>query len=314
MRLAFMGTPSFSVPALKALLEHGSHEVLFVVTQPDRPQGRGMHVRSTPVKDFALARGLQVFQPESLKGNDGLRDIIARSDLDAVVVVAYGKMIPADWLDIPRHGFINVHASLLPELRGASPINRAILEGKKVTGISIMLINEAMDAGPVFLQASTPIGEEEDALSLSERLSALGAQKLVEALPLIENGSLHPVPQDHTRATYAPMLRKEEGEIDWNASGERICTMVRGLVPWPCAYTYLDAKMVRILRATFEPSQNPEKPGTLIRERHGVRIACRDGYILPGVLQLEGRRAVGCEAFSCGLRLERCHLGGRRSS
>jgi len=315
MRLAFMGTPAFSVPSLRALLENPSHEVLFVVTQPDKPQGRGMHVQSPPVKDIASRHGLPVLQPETLKGNTTIRDTFALSGLDAVVVVAYGRMIPADWLAIPRFGFINVHASLLPEFRGAAPINRAILAGKTETGVSIMRIEEAMDAGPVYLQASTPIGPDEDAVILSERLSELGAKKLTEVLPLIEEGAIVAVAQDHARATYAPMLRKEEGEIDWHASGKDICTLVRGLVPWPCAYTHLDGKLLRILKAVFEPSETPEEPGTLVKEKCGVRISCGDGYVIPKVLQVEGRRAAACDAFACGLRCDRASLGqsGRRT-
>jgi len=309
MRLAFMGTPAFAVPALRALAEDSPHEVLFVVTQPDKPQCRGMHVQPPPVKALAQSCGLKVFQPQALRSNDELRDLFASSGLDAVAVVAYGRMIPADWLDIPRFGFINVHASLLPEFRGAAPINRAILAGRHLTGISIMRIEEAMDAGPVYLQASTPIGDDEDAVSLSTRLSELGAAKLVEVLPLIEAGTLKAEPQDHSRATYAPMLRKEEGEIDWNRPCREICTMVRGLVPWPCAYTHMNGKTLRIIRATWEETGCAEVPGTLIREKKGVRIACKDGFVVPLELQVEGRRVTTCEAFSCGMRTQRGRLG-----
>ncbi len=198
-----MGTPAFAVPALRALAEDSPHEVLFVVTQPDKPQGRGMHVQPPPEGPGPelRAKGLSAPGPEVERRAEGSLRLFG---LDAVAVVAYGRMIPADWLDIPRFGFINVHASLLPEFRGAAPINRAILAGRHLTGISIMRIEEAMDAGPVYLQASTPIGDDEDAVSLSTRLSELGAAKLVEVLPLIEAGTLKAEPQDHSRATYAP--------------------------------------------------------------------------------------------------------------
>ena len=309
MRLAFMGTPEFAVPSLSALMQSGGHEILLVVTQPDKPQGRGMHLQSPPVKATAVQSGLEVLQPASLKGAAALKDMLISSRLDAVIVVAYGKMIPEDWLPITRLGFINIHASLLPELRGAAPINRAIIEGKSTTGISIMRIEAAMDAGPVFRQTSTPIGDEEDAVGLSRRLSVLGAEKIIEVLPLIEKGSLQPRPQDHARATYAPMLRKEEGEIDWNQDARTICNRVRGLVPWPCAYTYLHGRMLKILRASSEQAHHGYAPGTMIKERRGIRIACRDGFIVPLDLQMEGKKAACCEAFSCGLRTDRDILG-----
>lgn len=309
MRLAFMGTPEFAVPSLSALMQSGDHELLFVVTQPDKPQGRGMHLQSPPVKETAMKKGLEVIQPVTLKGASDMKDLLVSYRLDAVIVVAYGKMIPEDWLSIPRFGFINIHASLLPELRGAAPINRAIIEGKTSTGISIMQIEAAMDAGPVFIQASTPIGEEEDAVSLARRLSVMGAEKLIGVLPHIEEGSIQPMQQDHARATYAPMLRREEGEIDWNQDARTICNKIRGLVPWPCAYTYLQGKMLKILQASCEQGDSEYAPGTMLRERRGVRITCMDGFVVPLGLQMEGKKAAGCEAFSCGLRTDREILG-----
>lgn len=309
MRLAYMGTPEFAVPPLNAILRSEAHDLVFAVTQPDKPQGRGMHLQSPPVKEAALKAGLAVVQPATLRGDTETKSLFASSRLDAAIVVAYGKMIPEDWLPLPRFGFINIHASLLPELRGASPINRAIMEGKAVTGISIMQVDAAMDAGPVFLQASTPIGDGEDAVDLSRRLSILGAEKLLEALPLIEQGSLIPMPQDHTRATFAPMLKKEDGEIDWHQDIRTVCGMIRGLVPWPCAYTYLNGRMLRIIRASCEQADHEYAPGTMLRERRGVRIACRDGFVLPLNLQMEGKKAIGCEAFSCGIRTDREILG-----
>lgn len=309
MRLAFMGTPEFAVPSLSALIESGSHEVVFVVTQPDKPRGRGMHLQPPPVKEAALRKGLKVIQPPTLRDNSGMRDLIATAGIDAAIVVAYGKMIPEAWLPIPRFGFINIHASLLPEFRGAAPINRAIMSGQSTTGISIMQIDAAMDSGPVFMQASTPIGAEEDATSLSGRLSIMGAEKLIEVLSLMENGLIRPSPQDHSRATYAPMLRKEEGEIDWTQDLATVCNMIRGLVPWPCAYTYLHGKMLKIMRASCEPAVTGHAPGTLFKERREIRIACRNGYVHPLVLQMEGKKAIGCDAFSCGVQTNQATLG-----
>lgn len=304
-----MGTPEFAVPSLSALMLSREHELVFVVTQPDKPQGRGMRLQSPPVKEAAVHKGLQVVQPAMLKGSADARSLFASSDLDAVVVVAYGKMIPEDWLSMPRFGFINIHASLLPELRGAAPINRAIMEGKSTTGISIMQIDAEMDAGPVFIQEPTSIEEKDDAISLAQRLSVMGSRKLIETLPLIEQGSILARPQNPAHATYAPMLRKEEGEIDWTLSARTIYNMVRGLVPWPCAYTYLHGKMLKILQASFEETDHGHTPGMLLRERKSVRIACKDGFIIPMHLQMEGKKTTDCEAFTCGLKSDHEVLG-----
>ncbi|HQI82401.1 MAG TPA: methionyl-tRNA formyltransferase [Deltaproteobacteria bacterium] len=309
MRIAFMGTPAFAVPTLAALMSSHGHEIMFVLTQPDKPQGRGMHLQAPPVKDAALSGGLRVVQPERLRDNAEVRDLFVEARLDAAVVVAYGRLIPAGWLDIPRLGFINVHASLLPELRGAAPINRAILAGLSTTGVSIMQIEAAMDTGPVFARSETAITEQDDALTLSERLSVLGARTLMETLPLIDEGRIRPEPQDHARATYAPMLTREEGEIDWTQDLDTIRNMIRGLVPWPCAYTFLNGKMLKILQAVCEPGETGHPPGTLFKDRTGVRIACTGGSIVPQRLQVEGKKAVACDAFSCGLKTNRAILG-----
>ncbi len=308
MRLAFMGTPEFAVPTLAALAE-STHEVAFVITQPDKPKGRGMHIQSPPVKVLAQEKGIEIFQPPSLKDNSEIRDLFSSSGLDTVVVVAYGKMIPSDMLTVPARGFINIHASLLPELRGASPINRAIMAGYKSTGISIMQIDEGMDSGPIFLQERVPILDTDDAESLSERLSALGAEKLLETLDLLEDGSAKAVTQDHTRATYAPLLTKEDGKIDWARDPKTIHDMIRALVPWPCGYTYLQGKMLKIMSGSYEMDDHGIMPGTLLRQRSGVKIACAGGYIIPKTLQIEGKKSLDAAAFSCGLKTDRMVLG-----
>ena len=312
MRLAFMGTPVFSVPTLSALLE-SRHDLAFVITQPDKPKGRGMHLQSPPVKELAQKVGLKVYQPQALKNNTEINDLFAASKLDAVIVVAYGKMIPTDMLIIPRIGFLNIHASLLPDLRGSSPINRAIMAGYTTTGISIMQIDEGMDSGPVYLQASIPINATDDAERLSLRLSALGAFKLVETLALIEEEKIRPVQQDHARSTYAPMLTKEEGMIDWGRDPRFIHNMIRGLVPWPCAYTYLEGKMLKIMSGSYEIEDHGILYGTLLKEKSGVKIACRGGYIIPKILQLEGKKALDVPAFSCGLKADKAILGHKEA-
>ncbi|HPS94381.1 MAG TPA: methionyl-tRNA formyltransferase, partial [Deltaproteobacteria bacterium] len=243
-----------------------------------------------PVKDMALAHGIPVFQPDTLKNNAEIHDLIAGGAFDAVIVVAYGKMIPETLIALPKHGFINVHASLLPKFRGASPLNRVLLSGCSTTGVSIMQIDAGMDSGPVFLQSSTPIDADEDAVRLAERMSLLGAEKLLEALALIAKGAVTPVPQDHTQATYAPMLTKEEGEIDWHKDAWTIHNMIRGLLPWPCAYTFLNGKMLKILSASFETGETGHDCGTLVKDRGTLKIACADGFITPTPSSSKGRR------------------------
>jgi len=308
MRLAFMGTPEFAVPTLAALLD-SRHEVVFVITQPDKPKGRGMHVQSPPVKELALEKGVRIFQPPSLKDNAEILDLMTDSKLDTVIVVAYGKMIPSPMLAVPSKGFINIHASLLPDLRGASPINRAIMSGHTITGISIMQIDEGMDSGPLFLQERVPIHDTDDAESLSKRLSAIGSAKLLETLNLMEKDSLEAIPQEHSRATYAPLLTKEDGRIDWGRDPKSIHNLIRGLVPWPCGYTYMYGKMLKIMSGTYEIEDHGIMQGTLIREKAGVKIACSGGYIIPKTLQLEGKKSLDAAAFSCGLKADRMVLG-----
>lgn len=309
MRLAFMGTPEFALPSLKALIESGKHRVLSVVTQPDKPKGRGRHLVMPPVKELALEKGIPVVQPQTLKGNAELMGMFRDLALDTVIVVAYGKMIPDEMLAIPAHGFINVHASLLPAFRGAAPINRAILAGCATTGVSIMQIDSGMDSGPVFLQSEVPIPEDEDAVGLSARLSELGAEKLLETLDLLERGMTEAKPQEHDKATYAPMLKKEEGEIDWSLDPRSIHNMVRGLLPWPCAYTFFDSKMLKILKSTYRFEEHALEFGTLSKTDHELTIACKEGFLLPQVLQLEGKKALDARAFSNGLHASRVMLG-----
>jgi methionyl-tRNA formyltransferase len=309
MKLAFMGTPEFALSALSSLINAQEHDLTLVITQADKPKGRGMQTQSPPVKELALRYGLQVFQPATLKNNIEFLDLMRHGAFDAVIVVAYGKMIPAEILPLPRFGFINVHASLLPEFRGASPINRAILAGRKTTGVSIMKIDEGMDSGPVYLQSQVEIGDEEDAAELSEKLSRIGAKKLLEVLSLLEQGKIEPVPQDHSRATYAPMLTKEDGRIDWQDDPVAIYNKVRGMVPWPCAYTFLKGKMLRILSAGYELGETGMPPGIIQKEKKGIKISCKGGFITPRKVQLEGKKSMDVQAFSLGLQTDHIKVG-----
>jgi len=309
MKLAFMGTPEFALPTLSSLINAKEHNLTLVITQADKPKGRGMQTQSPPVKELAIQHGLQVFQPITLKNNAEFIDLIKHGGFDAVIVVAYGKMIPGDILPLPTFGFINVHASLLPEFRGSSPINRAIIAGRKETGVSIMQIDEGMDSGPVYLQSQVDIGDEENAVDLSEKLSRIGAQKLLEVLSLLEQGKIASVPQDHSRATYAPMLTKEDGRIDWQDDPVAICNKVRGMVPWPCAYTFLKGKMLKILGATYEIGESAMHPGIIQKEKKGIKISCRGGFIIPRTVQLEGKKAMDAQAFSLGLQADQIKVG-----
>lgn len=308
MRLAFMGTPGFALPTLHALIASGEHQVELVVTQPDKQKGRGMKMLPPPVKEAALGFCLPIMQPERLKHNTEMFENFVRLDLDAVIVVAYGRIIPAEMLAIPRHGFINVHASVLPVLRGAAPINWAILCGYPTTGVSIMQLDEGLDTGPVYSTASCPITIQDDAVTLSERLARLGAEKLLEVLPMISADGIRLEPQDHARATYAPLLKKEDGLIDWTKDTLMIERMVRGLVPWPCAFTGMGGKILRIWKASYLLERHDCKPGTLIKDQ-GLRIACHDGFIIPEILQLEGKQVLDMHAFANGLRANKIMLG-----
>jgi methionyl-tRNA formyltransferase len=309
MKLAFMGTPDFALPTLKALIENPEHEVIDVFTQPDKPRGRGRHLQAPPVKQLALESGLPVLQPNRLKDNDEIYTFLRKANLDAVIVVAYGKMIPADMLEIPRLGFINIHASLLPFFRGAAPINRAILNGCTTTGVSIMHIDTGMDSGPVYLQAGMTIDENDDATELSRKLSLLGAEKLMETLVLLDKREIRPTPQEHDKASFAPMLKKEEGNIDWNNDPVTIHNMIRALVPWPCAFTSMGRKTLKIWKGTYMFEDHDLPNGTLVKNGIDLKIACSGGYIIPHILQVEGKRSMESSAFSCGLHVSQIVLG-----
>ena len=293
-----MGTPSFAVPSLAALLEAG-HDVAAVYTQPDRPAGRGRTVQPSAVKAFALERGLGVEQPEKLR-DPAVLDRLRTLAPELIVVVAYGKILPKSVLDAPPRGAINVHGSLLPKYRGAAPIQRSLLAGDTVTGITIMQMNERMDAGDVLLTREEPIRSDDTTDSLARRLSQLGAVALVEALDGLARGTLHPQPQDDALATLAPMIRKEEGEIDWNRSAVEIERAVRAFHPWPGAWTRARGKLLKIRRAATEPPAGGS-PGEIVRaDADGICIATGAGALRVLELQLEGKRATSARDAVAG--------------
>ena len=263
MRILFMGTPDFAVASLRRLVEDG-HEICGVFTQPDKPKNRGHKLLPTPVKEYALSQNLPVYQPEKMRDGTALA-IVQELAPELIVVAAYGRILPVDILEAPKYGSINVHASILPKYRGAAPINWAILNDEPETGVSIMYMAQALDAGDVLRVARTPIGPEEDLPSLWNRLAELGAQALSETIPTLADGTAVRTPQDETQMTYAPMLSKELSPIDWSRSARAIDCQVRGLQPWPCAAAELAGTSFKIYRtAPGAPCTQapPSLPGT----------------------------------------------------
>lgn len=302
MRLVFMGTPQAAVPTLRRCLEDG-HEVVAVWTQPDRPAGRGNKVSFSPVKEFAVAHGLNVFQPARIK-NDEAKQLFASHNVDVAVVVAYGRILPDEFLRAPRRGCINVHFSLLPLYRGAAPANWAVVNGETHTGVTTMFIEPALDTGPILLQQKTPIGEKETAPELMERLAEIGAELLGETLARLHD--LTPRPQHDADATFAPVLNKEDGLIDWSLSAFAIERRVRGFQPWPNAYTSFKSKGLTIWSAEPATTTTTAKPGEIIVANHGeLVVSCGDQTALRLIeVQPESRKRITVREFISGARLK----------
>lgn len=279
LRIAFAGTPEFAIPALQAMISH-EFAPLAVLTQPDRPAGRGRHMRAGPVKQVALDQGIPVHQPATLSG-DAAEAAVRELDLDLLVVVAYGLILPRSVLQIPRHGCWNIHASLLPRWRGAAPIQRAIEAGDRRSGVCIMQMDEGLDSGPVLLAKETDITASDTGGTLHDRLAALGAGALLECLERLQNGDPPtPVPQDDTRATYAPKLSKQEARIDWQAPTEVLARRIRAFNPWPVCWSELGGQRLRVWRAEERPGNGGQAPGTLIASSPaGIDVATANGAL-----------------------------------
>lgn len=308
VKLIFMGTPEFAVVQLARLLQDGN-ELAAVFTQPDKPAGRGKLLHEPPVKTFALERGIEVHQPARIKSNEDVRATFERIAPDACVVAAYGKILPEWLLGIPRLGCINVHASLLPKYRGAAPINWAIANGERETGVTIMQMDAGMDTGAMFSKRSITIGDDETAPELSARLARLGAELLSEALPIIERGEAKPVPQDDNEATYAPMLKREDGLIDWRMSAREIANRVRAFQPWPGTYTNFRESKLTIWRAREvlnSESFTGVDAGTIMSiDEAAMTIACVGSTALRiEEVQVEGKRRMSAREFVNGARLK----------
>ena len=298
MKILFMGTPDFALCSLEAL-ENSRHQVVGVVCQGDKPKGRGMTVQMPPTKEFALSHQIPVFQPASLK-NGELKDVLKAQNPDLIVVVAYGKLLPAYVLEYPRYGCINVHGSLLPKYRGSAPIQWSVIRGDSYGGVTTMYMAEKLDAGDILEMEKTPIGPDETSEDLYERLKVIGANLLLSTIDKLEKGMLTPIAQDESQVTYAPMLSKNMGNIDWTKSSREIKNLIRGLYSWPCAYTITEKGILKIYSASIEPCSSPAAPGTILQGTDGIVIRTGDGALRLGDVQLQGKKRMSSVDFSRG--------------
>ena len=298
-RIVFFGTPSFALPTLRGLLERPD-EVVGVVTQPDREKGRGRKVVVSPVKELVFQQGLTLLQPEKVK-EETFQEVARGLKPDLFVVVAYGQILPKSLLSIPKYGAVNVHASLLPRYRGAAPIAWAILKGEKVTGVTTMAMDEGMDTGDILLQTEVPISDKETCETLHDRLALLGAQLLLKTLENMEKGNVGPIPQDPSKATYAPPLKKEDGHIDWKREAAEIDRQVRAFHPWPGAFTKWGDRLLRIYRGGIRERTPAGKAGAVVWVGSDfIEVeAGKDSYLIAEV-QLEGRKKMTVREFLSG--------------
>jgi methionyl-tRNA formyltransferase len=307
MILVFCGTPSFAVPTLETLVEAG-HSVPLVVTQPDRPRGRGMEVAFSPVKNAAVRLGIPAIQPATIKNNAEFRDQLGSIRPDTIIVVGYGRIIPQWMIDLPRLGNLNLHASLLPKYRGAAPIQWAIASGESVTGVTTMRIDAGLDTGDILMQREIPIGSEDTAETLGPKLAAVGADLMVETLRGLESGQVRPSPQDHSQATLAPILRKEDGRMDFTRSAGDLFNRLRGFQPWPGAFTIFRGKTLQVHRAKSVQHAAPLTPSEIAVEGTRLVVGCgkNDKDALTALelieIQLEGKRRMTAQEFINGYR------------
>ena len=303
MRVVFMGTPSFALPSLRALCEMPL-EVVGVFTQPDRPAGRGHKLVAPPVKLLAQEKGLPVFQFEKVRRQAGL-DAMRALKPDLVVTAAFGQILSQKLLDVPKLGTINVHASLLPRHRGAAPINWSIIQGESVTGVTTMLTNAGLDTGDILLKRETAILPGETAGELTERLAEIGGELLKETIEGYVSGKITPVKQDEALMSYEPMLDKALGQIDWNQEAKRICDLVRGVNPWPGAYTYFGGEMLKVWKASVCDCESPAANGSVLvsSAKEGLKIKCAGGAVEILELQMPGSKRMAAKAYLSGKQL-----------
>jgi methionyl-tRNA formyltransferase len=303
MRIVFCGTPSFAVPALRHLLAQGDIQVESVVTQPDRPRGRGQEIAASRVKEVARTAGIPIFQPAAIKTAE-TADFFRKISPDAVVIIAYGQIIPATLLEIPRLGWINLHASLLPKYRGAAPIQWAIAKGETRTGLTTMRIDAGLDTGDILLQAEIEIGADETAPELAQRMAEAGAPLVAETLRKSERGEVTRKPQEHARASFAPVLKREDGRVDWALPAQQIYNRIRGFAPWPGAFTTFRGQTCHVWGRPRALARVADAPGAIIGSNDSLFVACGDETWLElESVQVEGRRRVSARDFAHGARL-----------
>jgi methionyl-tRNA formyltransferase len=311
LRIVFCGTPEFALPSLRHLIAQPDFRVESVITQPDRARGRGHNISSSPVKDAALEAGIAVYQPEKIR-SESARDFFGRVAPDVVVIIAYGQIIPQGLLDVPRLGWVNLHGSLLPKYRGAAPIHRAIINGETRTGVTTMQVTKGLDTGPILLERETDIGADETAPELAVRLAEIGAPLVVETLRKLDRGELAPRPQDDSQATYAHLLEKEDGRIDWSRPAQAIYNRIRGFEPWPGAFTTFCGRICHIWGRPALETRTPAlagtiwaPPGTIIEHQSELLVACGSGTALRlESVQLEGRKRITAREFASGAHLQ----------
>lgn len=302
MKIVFMGTPDFSVNALENIVKAG-HDVVGVVTQPDKPKGRGGKMQYTPVKEKALELGLDVYQPQRVKETEFIEKL-KEMNPDAIVVIAFGQILPKAILDMPKYGCINVHASLLPKYRGAAPIQWSVIDGEKETGVTTMYMNEGLDTGDIIDKVVVPIDKKETGGSLFDKLAIEGGKLILKTLIELENGTAVRTPQDDSKSNYAGMINKQLGKIDFNKSANEIERLIRGLNPWPSAYTKMDGKTLKIWDADVDDSENDSAPGTITEVgKDFIRVATGKGSLKILELQLEGKKRMKTRDFLNGAKI-----------
>ena len=303
MKVVFMGTPDFAVGALEALVEAG-HEVVAVVTQPDKPKGRGKEMQQTPVKVCALKHNIEVFQPVKIKHKEAV-EVLKGYGAELFVVAAFGQILSKEILDMPKYGCVNIHASLLPKYRGAAPIQWAILDGEKETGVTIMQMNEGLDTGDMLTKVIVPIEDTDTGESLFDKLAEAGAKLLIETIPQIEAGEVTPQPQDDSLSTYAKMIKKEMGLIDWKKEAVVLERLVRGMNSWPSAYTHFNGKTLKVWESEVEMENHNVAPGTVVEvTKNSIKVQTGQDLLVLKQIQLEGKKRMDVAAFLLGYKVE----------
>lgn len=305
MKTVFMGTPDFAVPPLKALTEAG-YEVAAVVTQPDKPKGRGKTLMPTPVKEEALMHEIPVYQPKRVRNNEEFLETLKEINPDIIIVAAFGQIIPKEILELPKFGCINIHASLLPKYRGAAPIQQAVIDGEKESGVTIMQMGEGLDTGDMISKIVIPLDKEETGGSLFGKLAQAGAELLIKTLPAIEQGTVTAEKQPEESPTpYAAMITKQMGLLDFTKSAETLERLVRGMNPWPSAYTFVNGKTLKVWKSRADEKTSDAEPGTVIlTDKEGIHVACKEGVLVLTEVQLEGKKRMDAETFLRGYHME----------